>query len=100
MRSIIAYFIKYPITGNVIMVLVFIFGTVSLLNMKSTFFPQERERFINVEIAYPGAAPSEIEEGVITKIEDNLRGVSGGRTYHLHFPGKRRKRYRRSALGL
>lgn len=77
MRYLIAYFIKYPITGNVIMILTFIFGGFSLLNMKSSFFPQERERFINVQIVYPGASPEEIEEGVITKIEDNLKGVSG-----------------------
>ncbi len=77
MRSLITYFIKYPITGNVIMVLTFIFGLVALYNLKSTFFPREREKEIKIQITYPGASPEEIEEGVVIKIEDNLKGVSG-----------------------
>ncbi|HHM21403.1 MAG TPA: efflux RND transporter permease subunit, partial [Bacteroidetes bacterium] len=32
---------------------------------------------INIAIRYPGASPEEIEEGVVLKIEDNLRGLVG-----------------------
>ncbi len=77
MRSIITYFVKYPITGNVIMVLTILLGMISLFSLSTTFFPEEREKFINIEITYLGASPSEIEEGVIIKIEDNLKGVTG-----------------------
>ena len=77
MRNIIAYFIKYPITGNLLMVLTLGFGLAALFSLKSSFFPPEAELKINIDITYLGASPEEIEEGVITKIEDNLKGVTG-----------------------
>jgi multidrug efflux pump subunit AcrB len=46
-------------------------------NMKSSFFPLNEPRVINVNINYPGASPAEIEEGIVLKIEDNLRGLEG-----------------------
>ncbi len=45
--------------------------------MKSSFFPLQDSRIINISIAYPGSAPEEIEEGIILKIEDNLKGLEG-----------------------
>ena len=32
---------------------------------------------INIDVTYPGSAPEEIEEGIILKIEDNLKGLDG-----------------------
>ena len=32
---------------------------------------------IMVTAMYPGASPQEIEQGIILKIEDNLKGISG-----------------------
>ncbi len=54
-----------------------IFGIIGVLNMKSSFFPLQESRIININIAYPGSAPEEIEEGIILKIEDNLKGLEG-----------------------
>ena len=54
-----------------------IFGIIGLMNMKSSFFPLQESRIVNISIAYPGSAPEEIEEGIILKIEDNLKGLEG-----------------------
>ena len=54
-----------------------IFGIIGIMNMKSSFFPLQDSRIINISIAYPGSAPEEIEEGIILKIEDNLKGLEG-----------------------
>ena len=77
MKSLINYFIKFPIAANLLMVSLFILGVVSMFNMNSTFFPERESRLISVRIIYPGASPEEIEEGVINKIEENLKGVTG-----------------------
>ncbi len=77
MRQLINYFIKYPISGNVLMVIIFIFGLIGLTSLRSTFFPEAETKLISVQIIYPGASPEEIEEGVINKIEDNLKGTTG-----------------------
>lgn len=77
MRNFISFFIKYPIWSNAIKILIMGLGLVSLLFMKSSFFPERESKAININLVYPGASPEEIERGVIQKIEDNLRGVQG-----------------------
>lgn len=77
MRSLISYFIKYPVAGNVVMVLILIFGLFGLKSLKKTFFPISESKIINIRVTYPGSSPEEIEEGVVQKIEENLKGVSG-----------------------
>ncbi|MFD2517826.1 efflux RND transporter permease subunit [Salinimicrobium flavum] len=77
MRKLISYFIKYEVAVNVIIIAFAIFGAVGIYQMKSSFFPLQESRIINISIAYPGSAPEEIEEGIILKIEDNLKGLVG-----------------------
>ncbi len=77
MKSLIQYFIRYSINANVLVFLVFIFGWFGLKSMKTTFFPVNEDRNATIQITYPGASPEEMEEGVVLKIEDNLKGLSG-----------------------
>ena len=77
MRSIVAYFIKYPITGNLLMVLILLFGWFGLQSIRSTFFPETESKTISIQVIYPGSSPQEIEEGIVAKIEDNLKGLTG-----------------------
>jgi multidrug efflux pump subunit AcrB len=62
---------------NVIIIAVVIFGILGAMRMKSSFFPLRDSRFINITLFYPGASPQEMEEGVVLKIEDNLKGIVG-----------------------
>lgn len=59
------------------MVALLIMGVISLSQMKSTFFPEIPSRNINIQLIYPGASPEEVEEGIINKIEENLKGLTG-----------------------
>ena len=77
MRKVIAYFIKYPVAVNVVMFGVIIFGILGMSRMQSSFFPLVDSRIITINIIYPGASPQEIEEGIVLKIEDNLKGLVG-----------------------
>lgn len=77
MKKIISYFIKYHVAVNVIILAVVIFGYLGTKSMKSSFFPLTDSRFISISVVYPGASPQEMEEGVILKIEDNLKGIVG-----------------------
>ena len=40
-------------------------------------FPEAESKIILVQVVYPGASPEEIEEGIVLKIEDNLKGLTG-----------------------
>ena len=77
MRAIVKYFIDNPIAANLVMFGLFIMGLVGYSGMKSTFFPEVESKIINIRLVYPGASPQEMEEGIVTKIEENLKGVTG-----------------------
>ncbi len=77
MRKIISYFIKYHVAVNVIIIAFLIFGVVGAYTLKSSFFPLTESKNVLINITYPGASPQEIEEGVVLKIEDNLKGLQG-----------------------
>lgn len=77
MKKVIAYFIKYPVAVNIIIIAFVILGYFGFSSLKSSFFPLTEAKFISINVAYPGASPQEIEEGVVLKIEDNLKGLVG-----------------------
>ncbi len=77
MRRIVKYFINNEIAGNILMILLFIVGLVGLSQMKTTFFPEVESRVISIRANYPGSSPEEIEEGIVSKIEENLKGLTG-----------------------
>ena len=77
MKNILAYFIKYPIAGWIIVLGFILFGYFGFSTLTSSFFPLSESRTITVNLAYPGASPQEMEEGVVLKIEDNLKGIVG-----------------------
>ena len=77
MKKLVQYFIKYEVSGNVILALILIFGIIGMMQLQSTFFPKVPSRMIVVNAVYPGASPEEIEESIILKIEDRIKGVTG-----------------------
>jgi multidrug efflux pump subunit AcrB len=77
MERLISYFIRNSLIGNLLLVIILVFGVYGLLNMKSTFFPAAPEKIILVEATLLGASPEEIEQGIVLKIEENLKGLTG-----------------------
>ena len=77
MRNIITHFIKYPVAVNVVILAVVVLGFMGMRAMKSSFFPLQDSKVIRIQLVYPGASPEEMEEGVVLKIENNLRGMVG-----------------------
>lgn len=77
MKSIISHFIKFPVAVNIVILAIVVLGAFGMFSLKSSFFPLQDSKFIDITIAYPGASPQEMEEGVVLKIEDNLRGIVG-----------------------
>ncbi len=77
MRRIISYFIKYSVAVNVVLIGFLLFGVFGILQLKSSYLPLQDAKNVTINITYPGAAPKEIEEGIILKIEDNLKGLKG-----------------------
>ncbi|MEP2240233.1 MAG: efflux RND transporter permease subunit [Maribacter sp.] len=77
MRKLIEYFIRYHVAVNVVVISFGLFGIVGAKALKSSYFPLTDSKNIAITITYPGASPQEVEEGIVLKIEDNLKGLEG-----------------------
>ena len=77
MRKVITYFIKFPVAVNIFIIAFIVFGISGFLSMKSSYFPLTESRNISINLSYPGASPQEMEEGIVLRIEDNLKGIIG-----------------------
>ncbi len=77
MKKLISFFIKYPVSTNVFILAFVIFGYLGAKQLRSSFFPLSDSKLIRIQVIYPGASPEEMEEGVVLKIEDNLKGIVG-----------------------
>ena len=76
-KGLISRFARNPVAANLVMVLVFFAGTLSLLSMSKEIFPRTETRVISIGAPYPGAAPVEVEKGVILPMESALEGLQG-----------------------
>ncbi|MBN2134505.1 MAG: efflux RND transporter permease subunit, partial [Acidobacteria bacterium] len=77
MKKIITEFIKFPFYSKLVIAFLVIGGLLGVLNMKKSFFPERAERFLNITVAYPGASPKEMEEGITLKVEEAIKGIVG-----------------------
>lgn len=77
MKNAIAFFVRYSIWGDVLLLLLCGIGLLSFFQLNANFFPELEQRNVQVQVLYPGASPEEMENGVVNKIEDALKGIEG-----------------------
>ena len=82
MRRLITYFVNYPKAINILVLFFIVFGTAGTLALKSSFYPLIDAKFIEISAVLPGASPEEVEEGIVMKIEENLKGIEGVDRYY------------------
>jgi multidrug efflux pump subunit AcrB len=75
--GLIGWFSKNPVAANLVMALVIVAGLISALNISKNMFPVGELDQISVSAVYPGAAPVEVEKGVILPMEAALQGIKG-----------------------
>ncbi len=76
-RGIIYWFAKNPVAANLLMVCILVIGFFTAVNLKKEMFPTTTINQVSITIAYPGAAPDEVEKGLCIKIEDAVSGLEG-----------------------
>ncbi|MGK0500224.1 MAG: multidrug efflux pump subunit AcrB [Oceanicoccus sp.] len=75
--GIIAWFARNPVAANLLMIIIVVVGIGSASKLQRAMFPMIAFDMIIVTTAYPGAAPEEVEQGVILKIEEAINDVDG-----------------------
>ncbi|NOR75368.1 MAG: MMPL family transporter [Draconibacterium sp.] len=77
MKKLVEIFVRFPFYANLTIVFLLIVGGLSMYTMKKSFFPERPSRMLFVRVAYPGASPVEMEEGVTSRIEEAVRAIPG-----------------------
>ncbi len=77
MKKIIAWFTENHVAANLLMVFVLLAGVLSAIHAKVEIFPETAADKVTITVLYPGASPSEVEEGVVKKIEEAVSGLDG-----------------------
>ena len=76
-KGIIAWFAHNPVAANLLMLIIIAVGLGSAFNIQRAMFPAFDIELIFIDAPYPGAAPEEVEQGVVLKIEEAINDVDG-----------------------
>ncbi len=76
-KGVIAWFARNPVAANLLMLVIICVGLGSAFNIQRAMFPAFEFDMIFVTVPYPGAAPEEVEQGVIMKVEEAINDLDG-----------------------
>ncbi len=73
----LAWMARNGVAANVLMIVLISGGITMLGRIKQEVFPEIEVDTILVQVAYPGASPSEVEQGICLSVEEAVRGLDG-----------------------
>ena len=76
-RGPISWMVRHRVAPNLLMIFLIGGGLLVSLRMKKEVFPTFDMDMVFVRMAYPGASPEEVEQGIVLVIEEAVRGVEG-----------------------
>ncbi len=76
-RGVIAMFANNPVAANLLMAIFLVGGLAQALGLSAQLFPTVDPGIVTVTVAYPGATPAEIEDGITRRVEEAVVGVDG-----------------------
>ncbi|WP_419810619.1 efflux RND transporter permease subunit [Bacterioplanoides sp.] len=76
-RGPVAWMSEHRIAPNLLMAFLIIGGFLMSLTIRKEFIPPYEADAVRVSVAYPGATPSEMEQGVVLPIENELASLDG-----------------------
>jgi multidrug efflux pump subunit AcrB len=73
----IRWFTENGVAANLLAGIVIVAGIFAALNIKLELFPELDLDIVSISVPYPGAAPEEVESGIVELIEDRIQDVDG-----------------------
>ncbi|MDA1050193.1 MAG: efflux RND transporter permease subunit [Planctomycetota bacterium] len=77
MKAAIRWAIQNSPAMNTLMVAVMLIGFISMFLMRREVFPEFDLEIVLISVPYPGASPSQVEEGICQKLEEAVRSING-----------------------
>jgi multidrug efflux pump subunit AcrB len=75
MNGLIAWWARNSVAANLVMIGIFVAGTIGFSQMEREMDPQVRFPALQITVAWPGAAPQEVEEQLVARIEESIRDL-------------------------
>jgi multidrug efflux pump subunit AcrB len=75
--GIIAWFASNHVAANLLMWFIIVAGLISAVTIRKQTTPEFELNWIQVQVPYLGAAPQEVEEGVVIKVEEAVQDIPG-----------------------
>lgn len=76
-KGIMAWFARNPVAANLLMLFIIVAGVASYATIRKAIFPQIDLGLVQVSVPFLGAAPEEVEESVVIRIEEVLQDLEG-----------------------
>jgi len=73
----IEWFARNHVAANLLLLLIVVGGIAAIPSIQQKSFPDIDIEIISIGVAYLGAAPEEVEEGVCIRIEEEIQGIEG-----------------------
>jgi len=73
----IAWMARNTVASNLFMFVLFVGGLIGVFRTKQEVFPEFSLDLVTIAVAYPGASPEEVEQGIVLAVEEAVRGVDG-----------------------
>lgn len=77
MNSLISWFARNGVVANLLMIVLIGAGVLGIVTVKKEVFPEISVDMISVSVSYRGAAPQEVESGVLLRVEEAVQGIDG-----------------------
>lgn len=77
MKGIVSWFAANTVAANLLMLVALIGGAISYNTMEREFFPPGDINVANVSIAWEGASPTDVEDQLVSRIEESLADLDG-----------------------
>ncbi len=77
MNRAIAWFASNSVAANLLLLLIAVGGALTIPIVRQEVFPEISVDVITIVVAYPGAAPEEVEEAICVRIEEQINGIDG-----------------------
>ena len=77
MNGAVKWMAMNHVAANLLMLVLVLGGVIMAPSIKQEIFPEVSLDRVSVSVAYPGAGPEEVEEGIVIKIEESLTAVDG-----------------------
>jgi multidrug efflux pump subunit AcrB len=76
-HGLVGWMAANPVAANLLMLVFLLGGFAMIPHIRQEVFPEFDLDIVNVSVAYPGASPEDVEEGILLVVEEAIRGVDG-----------------------